>query len=120
MPALEAVPGFPRTTNYGSTPRTRLESLRSPGSPTYYVFLTMFSARFSLLLAGLLVLGTLVATPLKAQISVKATPYSFRATLDEAVPTYTLPAERLPVQTPQGYQQDENGERSLQKEATPG
>ena len=69
----------------------------------------MFSARFSLLCAALLALGALAAAPLKAQISVKGTPYSFRASLDEAVPTYTLPANHLPAPTLQEYKPDENG-----------
>ncbi len=69
----------------------------------------MFSARFSLLFAALLALGALAAAPLKAQLSVKATPYSFRATLDEAVPTYTLPAKDLPAPALQLPIQDQFG-----------
>ena len=67
----------------------------------------MFSARSSLLLAALLLLGTFAATPLKAQLRVKANPYSFRAALDAAVPTYRLPSERV-QRAYQRYQQTAN------------
>ena len=69
----------------------------------------MLSARSTLGLALLLVLTIAAATPLHAQISVKATPYSFRANLIDDAPSYTLTT--APRKTPAPYvrQHDDEG-----------
>ena len=68
----------------------------------------MLSARFSVqqVLRGVLLLAltAAVATPLQAQISIKATPYSFRAHLVDDLPSYALSPERLQKPVPQVYQ----------------
>ena len=65
----------------------------------------MLSARFSVqqVLGGVVVLAltAAVAPPLQAQISVKATPYSFRANLVEEIPSYTLYREHAQKPAPQ-------------------
>ena len=69
----------------------------------------MLSVRSTLGLALLLALTGAVAPPLQAQISVKATPYSFRANLVEDVPSYALSPERLQQPVLPVYQKDEAG-----------
>ncbi len=70
-------------------------------------FHTMFFARFSIGPAMLLALAGVIATPMMAQVSVKAIPYSLRVSLEEDIPSYTLSSERLQTPVPQVYQKDD-------------
>ena len=53
------------------------------------------------------VLISIVATPLQAQVSVKATPYSFRANLVEETPSYVLSSAPLKTSVSPVIEQDE-------------
>ena len=69
----------------------------------------MLSARCTLGLVLLLVLTGSVATPLYAQISARATPYSVRANLVDDVPSYTLYQEPAQKPAPQLRRVEEDG-----------
>ncbi len=60
----------------------------------------MLFARTSKLCAIVLALSVLVVGPVKAQLSTKATPFSFHTTISDAVPTALLP----PSQVQEAYQ----------------